>query len=60
MVYSKYAGTELKVSGTEYVILKVRIVYKSAFDIAPDVGVRSHSGRSSWTLILSCFAAAPH
>ena len=23
MVYSKYAGTELKVSGTEYVILKV-------------------------------------
>ena len=26
MVYSKYAGTELKVSGTEYVILKVRMV----------------------------------
>ena len=25
MVYSKYAGTELKVSGTEYVILKVRM-----------------------------------
>ena len=26
MVYSKYAGTELKVSGTEYVILKVRML----------------------------------
>lgn len=26
VVYSKYAGTELKVSGTEYVILKVRML----------------------------------
>ncbi len=30
VVYSKYAGTELKVSGTEYVILKVRIVSTNA------------------------------
>ena len=30
VVYSKYAGTELKVSGTEYVILKVRTVDTAA------------------------------
>ena len=59
VVYSKYAGTELKVSGTEYVILKVRIFRHGD---PPSRAVASQATCGGLPLVgtcLHCYSPAP-